>query len=331
MGKTKRNDPKNAKSSDATVTLFQFEERFPTDDSCLEWLVGHLYPNGRDGLIYCPKCDKETRHHRVKARTCFECQFCGHQEYPMRGTIFEGSSTSLRLWFYAIYLMASTRCGVSAKQLEREIGVSYPTAHRMFKQIRTLLTQGTDPFSGTVEMDESYFGGKDKWKHESKKPHVGRGPVTKTTVFGMAQRGTKDADGKPLTHGKVAVTIADGSRAADLLPHAQAKVLPASTVYTDELRSYDRLGQKGYAHERVNHEQRVYVSGDVHTNTIEGFWATTKRGIGGVYHSVSTDYLQSYLDEYAFRYNHRDAPGGMFDAFLNRIEKASPASPDPAE
>src|SRR6266568_2520642 len=110
-------------------------------------------------------------------------------------TVFEGSSTSLRLWFYAIYIMASTRCGISAKTLEREIGVSYPTALRMFRQIRTLLGQDEDEFlSGTVEMDEAYFGGKDKWKHEAKRPHAGRGPVTKTTVFGMAQRG---ADGKP--------------------------------------------------------------------------------------------------------------------------------------
>ncbi len=324
MGKTKRNDPQNAHSSEATATLFEFEQRFPDDASCLDWLVGHFYPNGKDGLVPCPKCERETKHYRVKNRTCYECQFCGHQEYPMRGTIFEGSSTSLRLWFYAIYIMASTRCGISAKTLEREIGVSYPTAHRMFKQIRSLLGQDDTFLSGTVEMDESYFGGKDKWKHESKRPHVGRGPVTKTTVFGMAQRGSDEEKGK------VVVKVADGNKAADLLPHAKAKVLPASTVYTDEFKSYNALEGMGYTHDRVNHEQRVYVSGDVHTNTIEGFWATVKRGIGGTYHSVSTRHLQSYLDEYAFRWNSRGNPVGMFDAFLNRIEKASPASPDPA-
>jgi transposase len=248
----------------------------------------------------------------------------------MRGTIFEGSSTSLRLWFYAIYIMASTRCGISAKTLEREIGVSYPTAHRMFKQIRSLLGQGDDFLSGTVEMDEAYWGGKAKWQHESKKAHAGRGPVGKTTLFGMAQRGTKDIKGKTVTSGKVVVRVADGSGADDLLPHAKAKILPASTVYTDEFRAYDGLGEKGFVHDRVNHSQKVYVSGDVHTNTIEGFWATMKRGIGGTYHSVSTEYLQNYLDEYAFRYNNRETSGGMFDALLNRIEKASPASPDPA-
>ena len=157
MGKTDRNNPKNAKSSDATATLFEFEARFPDDGACLDWMVARFYPNGAEGLIPCPKCGKETKHYRVKNRTCYECQFCGHQEYPMRGTIFEGSSTSLRLWFYAIYIMASTRCGISAKALEREIGVSYPTAHRMFKQIRSLLTQDDDLFSGTVEVDEAYY------------------------------------------------------------------------------------------------------------------------------------------------------------------------------
>lgn len=144
MAKTNRNNPKNAKSSEATTTLFDFERRFPDDASCLETLVGMLYPDG----IHCPTCEKVTKHHRVRSRTCYECQFCGHQEYPMKGTIFEGSSTSLRLWFYAMYLMASTRCGISAKQLEREIGVSYPTAHRMFKQIRSLLSQTMSSSAG---------------------------------------------------------------------------------------------------------------------------------------------------------------------------------------
>jgi transposase-like protein len=316
MGKTNRNQPKRAASSDARFATFDLAREFPDDAACLDYLVTKLYPNG----IFCPKCNKVTRHHRVKARPCYACQFCGHQEHPMKGTIFEGSSTSLQLWFDAIYLMASTRCGISAKQLEREIGVTYPTAWRMFNRIRSLLGQDGDGLlSGTIEMDEAYFGGKDKWKHESKRPHAGRGPVTKTTVFGMAQRGASGSKGK------VAVKVADGSRASDLLPHAKAKVLPASTVYTDGFKSYNALEGMGFSHERVNHEQRVYVSGDVHTNTIEGFWATVKRGIGGTYHSVSTKHLQSYLDEYAFRYNNRDAIGrGMFDAFLSRIEKASP-------
>lgn len=329
MAKTNRNAPKRAKSSEATATLFEFEERFPDDAACLDWLVARFYPNGRDGLIFCSKCNRETKHYRVAKRTCYECQFCGHQEYPMRGTIFEGSSTSLRLWFYAIYVMASTRCGISAKQLEREIGVSYPTAHRMFKQIRSLLGQDDDFLSGTVEMDESYIGMKQKWMHRNDPRRTGSGGgrgAGKQAVFGMAQRRT---EGSP---GKIIAKVVDDASGRSLLPHVKTKVLPESTVYTDEWAPYDNLGTMGYSHSRVHHAERVYVSGDVHTNTVEGFWATLKGGLRGAYHGVSTTHLQSYLDEFAFRYNSRENPVGMFDAFLNRITKvpASAASRGPA-
>ena len=319
MGETKttrRNKPINVKSSDSRYTLMDFEREFPDDSACMDFLVAKLYPDG----IHCPKCERVTKHHRVKARTCYECQFCGHQEYPMQGTIFERSSTSLRLWFYAMYLMASTRCGISAKQLEREIGVSYPTAFRMFKQIRSMLDQDSDePLGGTVEIDEAFFGGKDKWKHEAKKPHAGTGGMGKTAVLGMIQR---PASGEP---GKVFATVIEGVGMRDVMPHTKTRVLPSSTVYTDEARAYRDLEKLGYGHSRVNHSQGVYVSGNVHTNSIEGFWSTVKRGLGGVYHNVSTEYLQTYLDEYVFRYNNREITGrrGMFDAFLSRIEKVT--------
>jgi transposase-like protein len=290
---------------------------FPDDAACLDYLVTQLYPDG----IYCPTCNRVTKHHRENGRPSYECQFCGHHEHPMKGTIFEGSPTSLKLWFDAIYLMASTRCGISAKQLEREIGVTYKTAYRMFQKIRSMLDQDATFLAGVVEMDEMYHGGKDKWKHEAKKPHAGRGPVSKTPVFGMAQRGS---NGK---HSKVVAKVVSDTKADTLIPQAKVKVLPASTVYTDEHKSYDDFGKLGYAHERVNHAQGVYVSGDVHTNTIEGFWATVRRGIGGTHHSVSTKHLQSYLDEYAFRYNNRDATGlGMVGAFLGAVVQKDAAS-----
>ena len=315
MSKSDRNNPKRAGGSESRDTFYDFNERFPDDASCLEWLIGYLYPDG----IYCPKCMKVTKHHRDKARPSYQCQFCGHREHPMVGTIFENSATSLRLWFHAIYLMSQTRCGISAKQLERELGVTYKTAWRMANKIRSLLDQDDAVLDGTIEADEAYFGGKDKWKHESKRPKIGRGPVSKTAVFGMAQRG-----------GQVVAKVVPDAAEATLMPHVKAKVLPQSTVYTDEWRSYNALEGMGYEHSRVRHSQRVYVEGDVHTNTIEGFWALVKRGVGGVYHAVSTKHLQSYLDEYAFRYNNRDNPYGMLNAFLGRIEKASPV-PVPLE
>jgi transposase len=319
VSKSNRNEPRRARSSESRYTVFDFDREFPDDAACLEWLVGHLYPDG----IFCPKCDRVTKHHRVSKRTCYECQFCGHQEYPMVGTIFEGSATSLKLWFHAFFLMAQTRCGISAKQLERELGVTYKTAYRMFKQIRSLLDQDSDgPLSGTVEMDEAYIGGNPKWMHKNdprRKKFTGRG-TAKQPVFGMAQRKTD------LAPGRVMAKVVPDVGARSLLGTAAVKVLPASTVYTDEWAPYEHLEGMGYQHSRVHHAQQVYVDGDVHTNTIEGFWATVKTGIRGVYHGVSVEHLQSYLDEYVFRYNHRHDERGMFSAFLSRIVKVAPVT-----
>ncbi len=314
---TRRNDPKRAPSSESRYTILEFDREFPDDTSCMEFLVAKLYPEG----IYCPNCERVTRHHRVKARTCYACQFCGHQEYPLKGTIFERSSTSLRLWFQAMYLMASTRCGISAKQLEREIGVTYPTAWRMFHQIRSLLDQDSaDPFGGMVEVDETYIGGRAKWAHGGNKQ--ARGERNKTVVFGAARRGHNGSKGK------VKATVVAHNDAASLLPQVRSKVLPSTMVFTDELRSYHGLEGLGYGHQRVSHSTKVWVSGDAHTNTIEGFWSLLKKGISGVYHGVSTEHLRTYLDEYVFRYNNREITGrrGMFDAFLSRIEKAPTVS-----
>ena len=141
MSKSNRNNPIRCESSDGTFTMMEFDREFPDDAACLEWLKNRLYPNG----IFCPKCDKITKHHRVKNRPSYSCQFCGHHEHPMRGTIFQDSATSLKLWFHAIFLMASTRCGISAKQLERELGVTYKCAWRMFNRIRSLLDESDGP------------------------------------------------------------------------------------------------------------------------------------------------------------------------------------------
>ena len=326
MPPVNRNHPRRAGSSESRYSLMEFMAEFPDDAACLDYLWRTLYaPDGKH--FHCPKCDAVRTFHRVESRPLYSCAKCGKGIHPTAGTIFEKSSTSLHLWFYGVYLMSSTRCGISAKQLERELGVTYKTAYRMFQKIRYLLTQEDDaPFQGTVEVDEAYIGGKAEWRSpaRSRAKGVRRGAGTiKTPVVGIAQRGTDDESGK------VYVTLATGRRSTDLVGQVLKKVLPATTVYTDETSKAEPLSKWGYTHGRVNHRQEVYVSGDVHTNTIEGFWALTKRGIGGVYHSVSTKHLQSYLDEYAFRYNNRDRQGrGMFNAFLDRvIEAAEPRLP----
>jgi len=286
-------------------TIADLQRDFPTDESCMDWLVDYLYPEG----IRCPKCETVTKHHRDAGRTSYSCDRCGHHEHPMAGTIFQDTRTPLRLWFYAIYQMASTRCGISAKQLERELGVTYKTAWRMFKQIRSLLTDdGDDPFNGTLEADETYIGG-----HRRGTKRGRPGPDShKAVVFGVVER-----------RGRVMAKVVPNVRMATLIPHVEARVLPASTVYTDELKSYNGLTRAGYQHSRVNHTAGVYVSGDVHTNTIEGFWSLLKRSLTGAHHAVSAKYLQTYLDEYAFRYNHRDDATPMFTTMLRQIEKAA--------
>ncbi|MEX0832838.1 MAG: IS1595 family transposase [Actinomycetota bacterium] len=312
MPRVDRNNPKRGSASESRYSLMEFERDFPDDATCLEWLVGFLYPDG----IFCKTCDRVTKHHRDARRPSYSCQFCGRHEHPMKGTIFENSATSLKLWFYAMYLMASTRCGISAKQLERELGVTYKTAWRMFHKLRTLLAQDGGMFEGTVEADETFMGRVSKWKH------VGQGSgrnwaKDKTVVFGMAQRGIEGQSGK------VKARIVPSTRKQTLLWRTQRNVRKGSTIFTDENPSYTGLHGLGYDHGWINHRQRVYVHGDVHTNTIEGFFSLIKRGISGVYHGVGDDYLQTYLDEYVFRYNHRDNPRGMMAAMLGRIAKTS--------
>lgn len=314
MSQVDRNNPRRGSASESRYTFYEFDSDFPDDAAALDWLVGHLYPEG----IHCPTCEKVTNHYRVKRRTSYACQFCGHHEYPMKGTIFEGSATSLRLWFHAIYLMAQTRGGISAKQIERELGVTYKTAWRMAKQIRTLLGDDEGPLKGTVEVDETWHGGK---RHFPGRPgQTGQQPgynslANKTPIVGAVERG-----------GRVKATVVQNVRKGTLIPLVVEHVMDDAMVFTDEHSGYSDLTKRGYVHRRVNHSARVYVDGDVHTNTIEGFWMLLKNGIRGTYHAVGKGYLQSYVDEYSFRYNHRKDEGGMFAAFLSRIEKAVPAT-----
>ena len=279
-------------------TIQDFNRDFPDDDACLEWLRRHLHPDG----IFCKVCQRITKHHRVVSRPSYSCDWCGHHVHPTAGTIFEKSTTSLRLWFHAFYLMAQTRCGISAKQIERETGVTYKTAWRMFDKIRGLLGESVTPLSGEVEIDETYMGGK---RRGGKR---GRGAPGKTVVAGAVER-----------RGRVVAVKAENVRAATLLPFIREHVLPRTNVYTDELPSYNRLRAHGYVHRRIHHASRIYVAGTVHTNTIEGFWSLLKRGISGVYHAVSEKYLQSYLNEYAFRYNHRNDEQPMFKTMLGQV------------
>jgi transposase len=306
--KTKQTIPQELR-----YTVAQFNEEFPNDDACLEYVKEQRWP---DGITVCEKCGKERKHHRVSGRTAYACDHCGNHIYPLAGTVFEKSTTSLKLWFYAMYLMGSTRCGISAKQIQRETGVTYKTAWRMFRQIRSLLSEdGLQLEGSTVEMDEMYHGGKRQRIGQRGRPSYGS---HKVPVIGMVER---SENGRV---GRVVARVAKDAKRATIHGLVKEYILPSSTVYTDEYVSYDKLAEQGYTHRRVNHSEKIYVSGNIHTQAIEGFWSLVKRGIGGVYHSVSAKYLQTYLDEYAFRYNRRHMGNQQFRSILRRVsEKAS--------
>src|ERR1019366_3670626 len=292
----------NRKPKMQRFPLKAFQTQFPNDAACLEWLKNRLYPDG----IFCKKCEQITKHYRVASRPSYCCEHCGNHVHPTADTIFHKSPTPLTTWFYAIYLMSATRCGISAAQIERETGVTYKTALRMFKQIRSMLgDEKSGPIGGfgrKVEMDETYYGSRSEGTR-------GRG-TKKTPVVGMVQR-----------KGQVRAFVAADVKADTLRGLIKEHVLPKSTVFTDTFRSYNGLDARGYTHERINHSEGVYVVGEVHTNTIEGFWSLIKRGIGGVYHSVGRHYLQTYLNEYSFRYNRRFDTQPMFLSFLQQVEK----------
>lgn len=301
----------NALNKAQKYTRSEFDAEFPSADACLEYIKEQRFPGG---VTSCAKCAAERKHYRVTGRTAYACDHCGHHIYPLAGTIFEKTTTSLRDWFLAMYQMGSTKCGISAKQIQRESGVTYKTAWRMFKQIRTLMSEEISLEGSSVEMDETYCGGKRK----GKRGRPGMGDKKKVPVVGMVER-----EGRV-----VARTTKDATRET-LHGMVQEYVLPKSTVYTDEFVSYDGITElkgenekpKGYQHRRINHSAGVYVMGDCHTNTIDGFWSLIKRGIGGTHHAVSQKYLQSYLDEYSFRYNRRGVQRPMFKMILEQVSE----------
>src|SRR5919199_3868980 len=294
-----RNNPTRAASSDSKYSVMEFMREFPDDEACLQWLWRTRC--SEDGLhAECPKCERPRPFHRVKGRPAWDCDYCGYHLHPTAASIFHKSSTSLHLWFYAMFLVSQTRCGISAKQLERELGVTYKTAWRMLNLIRNqLMGDDGEILSGEVEADETYVGG----TRRGQQRHPGRPKAdeSKTAVFGMAQRG-----------GKVIATITPDTRLRTLEPQIRRHVLPKSIIYTDELQSYQHLGKRGYVHRRIPHAQKVYDMGTVHTNTIEGFYGLLKSGIRGTYHAVSRKWLQGYLNEFAWRYNRRDDPRAAF-------------------
>ena len=277
-------------------TIREFQKRFPDEESCLTHLMRTRYGE----RFTCFKCLKEAKYYRVKARRSFECEHCGFQVYPTAGTPFEKTRTSLRDWFYVMFLFCASRNGVSAKEVQRQLGVTYKTAWRMCRLIREYMgyVDGDHLLGGdgaVVEADKTFIGGRDPM-----------GEDDKTVVLGMVERG-----------GEVITRVVHDRSAYHVVPQIVKWVRKGAKIATDEAATFRSLMERhGFNHATVNHSEKEYVRGDVHTNTIEAFWANVKRSINGTYVWVSRKHLQKYLWEFEFRHNLRHAPYVMFEVLL---------------
>jgi transposase-like protein len=318
-----RNNPTRASAgaTDSRYSLMEFMRECPDDAACLDMLWRERY--ALDGHhAECPKCDQERKFHRIKARPAYSCDSCGHSLYPLAGTIFHKSSTSLHLWFYAIYIMASTRCGVSAKHLERELGVTYKTAWRMFNLIRNkLMTEDKRPLTGYVEVDETSVDGRPRPRQ---KYSMATDPEALSKAYKLRERSRATVIAAVERGGRIKATVVPSRRGPHIHDQVVEWVKPESIIYTDEWPAYNRLGTHFAGHSRVRHAAGEYVIGDAHTNTIEGFFGNLKTGIRGNYKKVSHKWLQGYLNEFCWRYNHRHDPRSMFHLLVSRA--AVPAS-----
>lgn len=262
------------------MTIAEFNEAFPTNDACLDYVFkvrfGHL-----------------ERFHRVKGRKCY-ANNKGDQIYPLQGTIFEKSTTSLVKWFYAIYLFSQAKNSISAAELSRQLGVTEKCGWRIARQIRYMMKQDTDMLSGVVEADETYVGGirrLNSWKKN------------KVPVVGMLERG-----------GRMRAKTLKGKSEYDICKFVEDNLKKGSTLYTDGHPVYNI--PRGYKRGRVMHTKKEYVRGDIHTNSIEAFWSAFKRSMRGTHVSISPRHLQSYVDAAVFRWNYRTDP---FSELLARI------------
>ena len=288
------------------LTVTQFFARFPDEATCLEHIMAVRY-----GLRHtCRKCGTDSTFHRLANRPrCYSCAHCGDHVYPTAGTVFQDTRTPLQLWFYAIYLFVTTRHGVSGKELERALGVTYKTAWRMGQHIRILMAKadGFEILQGHIEADEAYVGGRRPGKR-------GRGAAGKTIVMAMKER-----------EGRLQTEVIPNVKKATLRDVVLRNVAPGSTVSTDELMSYGLLTGDGYKHGMVKHGAKEWSYYDyrhdaVHnTNSVESFWKLFKHSVRGTHIHISAKYMDRYLGEFAFRSNHRGMKNAMFDLLIGTV------------
>lgn len=290
-------DPTN-KPKPMKYTIDQFRKDYPNDAVCLDKIFKLRYGN----IECCPGCGVvNPEFKRITTRRSYQCRECYYQVYPTAGTVFEKTRTPLTYWFYAMYLMTVTRNGVSAKELERVLGVTYKTAFRMAHCIRDLMKENqVTKLTGFVEMDETYSGGRTERKS-------GRNNE-KTVVFAMVQR-----------LGNVIAKQVPNAQKTTLFPIIEENVSKEARVSTDEFAVYVNLHELGYEHRAIKHQMKQYRNGSVSTNTVEGFFSQLKRMIFGTHIHISKKHFTAYLNECSFRYNNRYLGNGMFNEMLMNL------------
>ena len=286
MSKRKYKAP--GKSHRKGIGILELLDMFPDEESAVKWFEKVRWPHGR----HCPHCgSKNTKPKPGGKPMPYRCSEC-HEHFSCKvGTVMEKSRIPVRKWVIAMYLMSTNLKGVSSMKLHRDLGITQKSAWMMSQKIREGWTGGESLLNGTVEVDETYIGGKEKNKHESKRSHT-RGPSGKTAVVGIKDREAN----------KVVARHVPNLTKEEIQGFIGENVSRKAMVYTDDHRSYIGLP---YEHESVNHSVGEYVRKQAHTNGIESFWAALKRGYYGTYHRISPKHLERYVAEFAGRHNVR--------------------------
>jgi len=280
------------------INLISLVERYRNEDDCRAYLEQLRFPNG----VACPRCESKSVT-RIQNHHIFECRSCGYQFSVTAGTIFQDTHLPLWKWFTAAYLMVESKKGISANQMKRTLGVSYKTAWYLCHRIRAaMLNAAIEPLMGTIEVDETYVGGKTEGQGHGFKGN-------KALVVGAVERG--------------------GDATLEVIEHADKETLhkfihghaAPDKVYTDEWPAYKGIANEAVKHEAVNHSANEWVRGDVHTNAVENVWSLLKRSIVGSYHKVSKKHLDAYLDELEWRFNNRENPY-LFRDTLRKLIKS---------
>ena len=284
------------------ITLTELFKMFPDDKSAEEWFVNSRWPDG----VRCPHCDSENVKENAAHPTMpFRCNSCKKQFSAKTNTVMRGSKVGYQKWVITLYLMTTNLKGVSSMKLHRDLGVTQKTAWHMVSRIRKAYEEVNELFDGEVEVDESYFGGKEGNKHAKDKLNAGRGTVGKAAVVGMKDRETN----------QVKAQVVPSTNRPTLQGFVTENTTPETVVYTDEASAYSGLPRE---HIAVKHGVGEYVREQAHTNGLESFWSVLKRGYNGTFHHISPKHLHRYIGEFSGRHN--DRPSDTIEQMAHMVK-----------